>query len=207
MYAVLDKPVSNVVIPMKSSSCKQVIYIFYIVSITGADVLAPQGARASATVIFTMLKRMNSVPADLELISIHKEKCFVRRAMCKLAIALVCWIRHSHAGSHETTNQPALWHTLVLGDLNAASGCKCMCAKLERHVCRCHSRGYRLWDNEERYSLKVMRLDDILLCCFISPWRLWLIFLCDTDYVEYVDHFLTQGRFYWYKCHTSSTTI
>ena len=34
----------------------------------GADVLATQGAKASATIIFTMLHGINSVPARLGLI-------------------------------------------------------------------------------------------------------------------------------------------
>ena len=38
-------------------------YLSYMVNIMGADVLATQGARASATMIFTMLNRINSVPA------------------------------------------------------------------------------------------------------------------------------------------------
>ena len=37
--------------------------LFYIVSIMDADVLATQGARASAPMIFTMLNRINLVPA------------------------------------------------------------------------------------------------------------------------------------------------
>ena len=35
--------------------------LFYIVNIMGADVLVMQGARISATMIFTMLNRINSV--------------------------------------------------------------------------------------------------------------------------------------------------
>ena len=38
-------------------------YLFYIVNIMCADVLATQGARASATMTFTMMDRINSVPA------------------------------------------------------------------------------------------------------------------------------------------------
>ena len=44
------------------SSSKTRTYLFYIVNIIGADVLATQGAWASATMIFTMLNRINSVP-------------------------------------------------------------------------------------------------------------------------------------------------
>ena len=44
------------------ASCKTRTYLFYIVSIMGADVLVMQGARASASMILTMLKRNNSVP-------------------------------------------------------------------------------------------------------------------------------------------------
>ena len=36
--------------------------LFYIINIMAADVLATQGARASATMILTYLKRVNSVP-------------------------------------------------------------------------------------------------------------------------------------------------
>ena len=38
-------------------------YVFGIVNIIGADVLATQGANASANVIFTMLDQINLVPA------------------------------------------------------------------------------------------------------------------------------------------------
>ena len=37
-------------------------HLFYIVNIMAADDLATQGARESTTVIFPMLKRINSVP-------------------------------------------------------------------------------------------------------------------------------------------------
>ena len=37
--------------------------LFHIVDIIGADVLATQWARASTPIIFTMLNRINSVPA------------------------------------------------------------------------------------------------------------------------------------------------
>ena len=37
--------------------------LFYIVNIMGADVLATQGARVSAAMIFTKFNRINSVPA------------------------------------------------------------------------------------------------------------------------------------------------
>ena len=37
-------------------------YLFYIVDIMGADVLATQGARASATMTLIMLDRINPVP-------------------------------------------------------------------------------------------------------------------------------------------------
>ena len=43
-------------------SSKTRTYLFYIVNIMGADVLAIQGARASATMLFTMLDQINSVP-------------------------------------------------------------------------------------------------------------------------------------------------
>ena len=46
-----------------SSSSKTRTYLFYLVNIMGADVLATQGSRASATIIFTMLSRIDSVPA------------------------------------------------------------------------------------------------------------------------------------------------
>ena len=38
------------------------VYLFYIVNIMGADVLATQGARAPAPMILTMLNQINSVP-------------------------------------------------------------------------------------------------------------------------------------------------
>ena len=60
-----------------SPSCKTRTFLFNIVSIMGADALATQGARASATVILTMLIRNNSVLARLELIIMLK--CIVFR--------------------------------------------------------------------------------------------------------------------------------
>ena len=45
------------------SSCKAMTYLFYIVNITGVDVLAPCVARTSSTMICTLLDRINSVPA------------------------------------------------------------------------------------------------------------------------------------------------
>ena len=45
------------------SSSKTRNELFYIVNIMDADVLATQGARASASIIFTMLNWINSVPA------------------------------------------------------------------------------------------------------------------------------------------------
>ena len=41
------------------SSCKARTYLFYIVNIVAADDLATQGARASATMIFTILNRIS----------------------------------------------------------------------------------------------------------------------------------------------------
>ena len=43
-------------------SSKTRTHSFYIINIMGADVLATQGARASATMIFPMLNWINSVP-------------------------------------------------------------------------------------------------------------------------------------------------
>ena len=43
--------------------CKTWTYLFYIVNIMGVDNLATQGARASVTMIFTMLNGINRVPA------------------------------------------------------------------------------------------------------------------------------------------------
>ena len=37
--------------------------LFYMINVMGADVLASQGARASATMIYTMLNQINLVPA------------------------------------------------------------------------------------------------------------------------------------------------
>ena len=44
-------------------SSKKITYLFYIVSIMGAGVLATQGTRASAAIILAMLNQINSVPA------------------------------------------------------------------------------------------------------------------------------------------------
>ena len=46
-----------------SSLNKARTYLFHMVNIMGADVLATQGARASATMIFTKFNRINLVPA------------------------------------------------------------------------------------------------------------------------------------------------
>ena len=45
--------------------CTQTVetFLFYIVNITGADVLAKQGARTSAYIILAKLNRVNSVTA------------------------------------------------------------------------------------------------------------------------------------------------
>ena len=43
-------------------SCKTITYLFYKVSTMGADVLAMQGAGPSATMILTILNRINLVP-------------------------------------------------------------------------------------------------------------------------------------------------
>ena len=45
------------------SSCKTMTYLFYVFNKMAADDLATQGARASATMILTLLNRINSVPA------------------------------------------------------------------------------------------------------------------------------------------------
>ena len=45
------------------SSSKARTYLFYIVNVMCADVLATQGATASATIIFTLLNQIHSVPA------------------------------------------------------------------------------------------------------------------------------------------------
>ena len=50
--------------------CKKRTYLFYIVNIMGADVLATQGARASATMVLTVFNQINSVPARWGLISV-----------------------------------------------------------------------------------------------------------------------------------------
>ena len=50
------------------SSSKTRTYLFYIVNIMGADGLATEGARVSATIILTMLNQINSVPARQGLI-------------------------------------------------------------------------------------------------------------------------------------------
>ena len=43
------------------SSCKARTYLFYKLNIMGADVLAMQGARTSAAIIFAMFNRINAV--------------------------------------------------------------------------------------------------------------------------------------------------
>ena len=45
------------------SSWKTMVYLFYIISIMGADGLATQGARASTIMTLTLLNLNNSVPA------------------------------------------------------------------------------------------------------------------------------------------------
>ena len=48
-------------------SCRTRNYILYIVNIMSANVLATQGARASGTMILTMLNRNNSAPHTLRV--------------------------------------------------------------------------------------------------------------------------------------------
>ena len=45
------------------SSCKTIIYLFHVLDIMDADILATRGAWASATMIFTWFDRGNSFPA------------------------------------------------------------------------------------------------------------------------------------------------
>ena len=49
------------VVEILPQSCKTMTYLFYMVNIMNADILVMQRARASATLIFTMLNRINSV--------------------------------------------------------------------------------------------------------------------------------------------------
>ena len=51
---------------------KQRTYLLCIVNIMGADVLATQGARASATKIFTMLIRIHSAEAETKWMPLRK---------------------------------------------------------------------------------------------------------------------------------------
>ena len=51
------------------SSSKTKTYLFYIVNVMGADVLATPG-----TIIFTLLNRINSVPARLRLINVDERE-------------------------------------------------------------------------------------------------------------------------------------
>ena len=51
------------IISWNPSSCKTRTYLLYIDRIMGADFPATQGARSSATIIFTVLNRVHSVPA------------------------------------------------------------------------------------------------------------------------------------------------
>ena len=53
--------------------CKTRNYPFYIVNVMGADVLALQRIGASAAMIFTLLNRINSVPARQGLRCIREE--------------------------------------------------------------------------------------------------------------------------------------
>ena len=46
---------------------RQKTYPFYIANIMGADALAPQGARASTTVILNMLNRTNLAPSSVRV--------------------------------------------------------------------------------------------------------------------------------------------
>ena len=56
--------------------CKTTTYLFYVVNIMGTDVLAKQGAKASAAMVFSMLNRFYSVSARSGLRgSGHKNIC------------------------------------------------------------------------------------------------------------------------------------
>ena len=87
---------------------KTIIYLFYIVNIMGADDLATQGARASATMILTMLDRINSVPARLGSIGID------------VGINRLIWcISHRQFGKKTVRLQPCvlLWSTVNLRNI------------------------------------------------------------------------------------------
>ena len=53
--------IDRIQIVKNPSSSKARTYLLYIVNIMGADVLETLGAKASATMIFTMLNQINSV--------------------------------------------------------------------------------------------------------------------------------------------------
>ena len=63
------------------SSCKTMIYLFYMFNIMAADGLATQGDRASATMIFDMLNRIDSVPARWGSICL-KHECVSSESCC-----------------------------------------------------------------------------------------------------------------------------
>ena len=64
---------------------KTITYLFYIVNIMGADVLATQGGRASGTMILTTLNSINSVPARQGLKSTCRPEMqrLLRHIYCK----------------------------------------------------------------------------------------------------------------------------
>ena len=88
-------------------SCKTRTYLFYIVNIMGADVLATQGARASATMILTnimtMLNRNNSVLAHYGS-SLEPYMLNLLEKMSKLILIFLSFL-------HTEMSQVAVFHS------------------------------------------------------------------------------------------------
>ena len=73
------------------SSCKTNTYRFYIFNIMAADDLATQGARASATIIFTMLNLINSVPSSVNIYTVYFAVLKIL-ASTSFPMVATCWV-------------------------------------------------------------------------------------------------------------------
>ena len=85
-----------------SSLSKTRTCLFYIINIMAADVLATQGARASATMILTYVNWVNSVPALVQIMASHYLSQWW----------LLCWCIHASLGLNDL-QMACCWQTLT----------------------------------------------------------------------------------------------
>ena len=130
------------------SSCKTKTHLFYIVNIVGADVLATQGARASATMLLTMLNRNNSVPIRWELKIFH-EKCVVHFISIINRLTI----------SSNTGNTMAIVAALLVTSVNR---------ERMKHNTSVSNHGWRPWRPESWVPIQALRPDT---CNTRKQWK------------------------------------